>query len=201
MYLYQFYIIIMYKYTFITKYFTHLHKMLVGRLESNMDYENIDHFLVMLVLFLFWLWLLFKRRTSNSASHIGRFYFPAPPILWFQLMEPELCFLLLSFLFVIHYFLTSVHVVGTLFIGNSSLQLGVYALFVTIGFTVFLHCFCFTSFCSVLNNGLCRGGSTTIRKWVSFYETSWLLSSLENEMVLVHYSTSCILMSWYKCPL
>ena len=40
MHLYQFYIIISYKYTFINKYFTHLHKTLAGELESNMDYAE-----------------------------------------------------------------------------------------------------------------------------------------------------------------
>ena len=40
MYLYQFYIIIGYKYTFINKYFTHLHKTLVNEQESNMDYAE-----------------------------------------------------------------------------------------------------------------------------------------------------------------
>ena len=40
MYLYQFYVIISDKYTFINKYFSHLHKMLVGELESNMNYAE-----------------------------------------------------------------------------------------------------------------------------------------------------------------
>ena len=40
-YFYYHYIIFMYKCTFIDKYFTHHHKMLVGELESNMDY--VEH--------------------------------------------------------------------------------------------------------------------------------------------------------------
>ena len=49
---------------------------------------NIDHFFIILILTLI-LIVYVQRRCSNSASHIGRFYLPAPPVFWLGLVRNQ----------------------------------------------------------------------------------------------------------------